>query len=354
MIPRPLSTAALLALTLGGPAWAQAEEGPLQRLTVTPGRTFDAPLIATEGDGFRIAVPSGSWLVPFDAVEAFDDLPADAEPAPFPTWNVLVLAEDTGLGERLVDLVDAMPGLVATLPEGLDRITRRRVETCAGDRTCIGDALPLDAWWWIVRATGDGNEVTLSASSPGWPALRATLAAPPTADALDDATREALGLDAGRMATREQREAVTAWRAGAGVRTPPTPPPSTQATVPSPTRPPPEGLPRARVTALGFVPVPGLPSAVQGDWAGFGTALAVGAGATAGWVAATGRSATRRGEHIALGVVGAYALTVATNQIFGHHPLSGDARRTQVAAAVAPPSQGQGAVLQLVVVPGGR
>lgn len=87
-----------------------------------------------------------------------------------------------------------------------------------------------------------------------------------------------------------------------------------------------------KVRALAFVPVPGFPSMLQGDWGNAGLSLAVTAPAVALWVGAATTTAEWRAESWAVSAGGAYAATVVVNQVMGMRSY----RRARPLVAVHP------------------
>jgi len=102
---------------------------------------------------------------------------------------------------------------------------------------------------------------------------------------------------------------------------------------------------RERVLSLSMAPVPGLPSLMQDDMAGFGLAWAAVVPTTALWVGAVGDGAQSAPEHILLGLAGFYAATVITNQALGLRTFN----RAEAIVAVEPARVGQGASVSVTV-----
>ena len=107
-------------------------------------------------------------------------------------------------------------------------------------------------------------------------------------------------------------------------------------------------MPPARLNSLSFVPLPGLPSLIRRDYAGFAGALASAGALTAAVVATTGVTSTKTEEHVVLSLVGAYLASVSTSQLFGRLSLDrGKSLTVAAAPQVDPSGQLSGAMLQL-------
>lgn len=317
----------LLSLLLAPLASASEE---YRVFTLADGRVLVAEVLATEASGLRVRVPQGETWIPF--TELMDMVPVDREKYEAQEPWGLFLASDAAYRPGFLAIYEGLPSLViAGEEEGEPLLTPEQTAAavaCDVDLECIVDALAATPrWMWVVVARMEGGEATFEgAVSTG--ATRTSASAPRVdIEAVNDAAWDALGLE---PAPEEPAAAVVAPEPVVPVA----PPPRIR-----------EPMDRDRVLALSFAPLPGLPSLVQGDEAGFGLAVATVVPATVLWVGATGKNSQSPLQHALLGAGGYYAATVVANQVFGLRSL----RRADAAVGLVPTAEG-GAALQLTLV----
>ncbi len=299
--------APVLAAMLMLPALASA--GEYRRLVVFPGLPIEGEILSTEADGFVLEVAQGAWFVPFDSIEDMVNL--DSPPsAPVP-WTLVLGGE--GLSVELArEAFRSIPVVEVREPRAWDGDhPGSQAAACGTDLGCLTGAVSsaLDAPAWVYAAVaepmGEGFRLRARLVSTGM-GMDAQVALDSAPVAWTDAARAVLGLEptgeapeAFEAALEEARVQLRSEAARA----------SRHSWTPS------------RVTAWSFVPVPGLPSLLQKDYAGFGGALASTAALAAAWTWTSGRASTRTGEQIALATLGSYVSSVASSQLFGHLSL---------------------------------
>lgn len=285
----------LLALWLGA-----AFAGETRHVEVEPGLGLDVEIESTESGGFRVRLPQGERVLRFNDVLSLD--PIDREDMHPPTFEVILLA-DRGLASLARAAWSEIPALVVR--DGLEVLPTTALEVCGMDPTCLASAYPDPAWRWIVYVRQDDETVIFESVLPGRESVMRAVAPSGLAVAIRTAAQQAIDLESDGRVPPALVQAYADWRGVAAVK-------------PTPSH--------ARSVALGFVPFPGLPSLVQRDYAGFGGALGTAVATSAAWVGLTGTVTTSKGEHVALGLVGAYLFTVASNQLFlqlhARHPVS--------------------------------
>lgn len=293
--------------------------GEVRHIAITPGLFLDGEVLETTSVGFRLKIPQGEILVPFDKVEDLKTL-ASEEDANSPDWTI-VLAGKGERAEAAMLALGTMGGLLLHTPEEWDADTGADTAGCELDLDCISTQLAqsTDPNQWLFAATvgPDGEGLVLRTQLvPTGETRQTSLSAADGASRWVDEVHAVMGLEPNGAATREFGEQLSATLKR--FRTAPRD--RNRAWTPS------------RVAALSFIPFPGVPSLMQKDYATFGAALGTTAVLTAGWVGATGTTSTAPTEHIALGIAGAYVSSVASSQIFGHAAL----RRTAPMVAMMP------------------
>ena len=271
---------------LFGVAWG----GETRHVLVEPGLGIDVEIVSTEAGGFRVRVPQGERLLRFNDVLSLEPIEREAMTAP--QFEVVLLA-DPGLDAIARAAWSTIPAL--TIVDGRAVIPEPAQEACGTDPSCLASAYPDTAWRWIVHVSQIGDTLQFEAVLPGRESVVRAVAPADAAVAIRAAAQQAIDLEADGRVPAELLQAYSDWRGVPAAR--PTPG-------------------HARSVALGFVPFPGLPSLVQHDYAGFGGALGTAVATSAAWVGLTGTVSTTKTEHIALGAVGAYLFTVASNQLF--------------------------------------
>jgi hypothetical protein len=271
---------------LAGLAWG----GETRHVLVEPGLGLDVEILSTEAGGFRVRLPQGERLLRFNDVLSLEPIERDAM-AP-PDFEVVLLA-DQGLDPLARAAWATIPNLEVV--DGRAVIPQAAQEACGTDPSCLASAYQDTSWRWIVRVSQIGDTLQFESVLPGRESVVRAVAPADAAVAIRAAAQQAIDLEADGRVPAELLQAYSDWRGVPAARPKPG---------------------HARSVALGFVPFPGLPSLVQGDYGGFGGALGTAVATSAAWVGLTGTVSTSRGEHAALGAVGAYLFTVASNQLF--------------------------------------
>lgn len=271
---------------LFGLAWG----GETRHVLVEPGLGLDVEILSTEAGGFRVKIPQGERLLRFNDVLSLEPIERDAMAVP--DFQVVLLA-DNGLDALARAAWATIPNL--EIVDGRAVIPEPAQEACGTDPSCLASAFQDTSWRWIVRVSMVGDTVQFESVLPGRESVVRAVGPADAAVAIRAAAQQAIDLEADGRVPSELLQAYSAWRG-----------------VPA-SRPDPK---HATSVGLGFVPFPGLPSLVHHDYAGFGGALGTAVATSAAWVGLTGTVSTTRGEHAALGAVGAYLFTVASNQLF--------------------------------------
>lgn len=296
-----------LALAL---AWSVASAGETRHVVVEPGLGLDVEIVSTEAGGFRVRIPQGERLLRFNDVLSLEPIERDAMASP--QFEVVLLADD---GLDAIARAAWASLLQLDIVDGRAVIPQPAQEACGSDPSCLASAYPDTAWRWIVHVSQVGDTLVFESVLPGRESVVRAVAPADAPVAIRAAAEQAIDLEADGRVPSELVDAYASWRGVPAVK--PTPG-------------------HAHSVALGFIPVPGLPSLVQHDYAGFGGALGSAVATSAAWVGLTGTVSTSKAEHVALGAVGAYLFTVASNQLFlqlhvqhkvtmGVVPIGGDA-----------------------------
>jgi hypothetical protein len=320
----------LLALGYSGAAWAVGAA----QLTFADGLEIEADLLETRGTGFQVRTVQGEWFVPFDDLLNFVELPEGHRSTPV-TWTIVLDAAPEALPAATLALT-ALQGLDVVSGERAGAEAFAAVERCSPDVDCMAASHQPASWTWFLRADLDAD---------GLLRLRArhTLLGSTSVEQAGSASAGPLAV-VGAVARSLGLVAPTAIDASAAA--------ALQAELDRLDRARPVSMSPARVAALSFVPVPGLPSLLKRDHAAFGAAFATTVGVSAALVASTGAASTRRGEQIGLSVLGTYVASVASSQLFGHFGV-----RRAPAVALAPvvgPGGVDGAALQISMTLGAR
>lgn len=321
---RALLTLGLLACA--AEAYAQ-DSAQYRHLELSDGRTFEAIILATEPSGFKVKVPQGEMKIPFPLLR--DMVPSDkAAYDAQPDWYVyLAVPEERRRGVAAafeaiphVD-VHGMPGA----PAG--RLTAQQEQAAAGcgtDISCVGTATKDAPWMWVVSVNQEGTELVFESRTnldvgPARNPLRAQM--------IDGAKVGQAAWTALELVPNSAESVAVAPTDGKD--------PAEPKEAKAPKEPKAGG---GGSSKLAYVPLPGAPALANGDMGGFGLAMAVAVPATALWVNAVGHEATRPVEHVALGVGGFYALTLAVN-----HAVAGRGAASDVVVGMQP-SRGGAAV----------
>lgn len=385
-----------LVALLGFSRTASAAE--YRKILLTDGRTLQARVDGADDTGLTMGVPQGQIRVPFEQVlslEPIDEAAYNAQPS----WVVYVLpfTGDVPKGEaqRATDSVRYVLGRlpsVKTLGQAelaglLGPARAGALTSCKSDPSCVaplaaqvgvtalvsGQVAPEDGANTALRldlrgvftattaATGVGEaHYQGSAPSNGRALLQAaalSLLVQPT-EAVLGALPAQLPVASSEPAVAQKPAESPAenptggtgdpWGTGSESATPPTATP----TGPGPTAGTPASLTSERLHALAFVPLPGAPSLVRKDWAGFASSWAVAVPCTAALVATSGGAAFTKTQLVALGAGSYYASAVLSNLIFGSR--SGGAGAPTAAVGLAPASAAGPATVAVSVGIGAR
>lgn len=346
----------LAALLL--PSLASAQE--FRQFKLADGREFVARVVATEASGIRVRVPQGEMLVPFSQLA--DMVPVTQASYDNQTPWIVYVAAPPESRSLIIDAFDAIPRVeVHGQPASRDVLSaaqEHEMRACNYDLECLVGVTAGLPWMWVVAARREGSEVVLSgAVTTGATRNRVRLS-------VVDAERvRYAALDILEVSPAEEVVAETPPT----VATAPTPPATTPAETPPATTPPPanppttpiasrepdreptgDGPSRDRVMAMAYVPVPGLPSLMARDTAGFAASWLTVLPTTALFVGVSGQVATSGYQHAAFGVGGFYAATVLANQFFGARSIE----KRPVLGVL--PTEGGGTQVVVVVSPRDR
>ncbi|MFT4625368.1 MAG: hypothetical protein ACI8PZ_004036 [Myxococcota bacterium] len=249
-------------------------------LSLADGRTLVATVLATEALGVRIELPQGEMLVAFDLLKNMASVDAEAY-ASQPEWSVIVHAPSNS---DVVGMLQAMPGIAATrageVGGPVDAAAASAIASCGGDVTCIGDHVPSGTW--VVSALDGEDGLDLVGVVAQTRTRSIVRGRGSSGESLWAGLHDVLDLQVTTSAPR-----IRSQRGGAG--------------------------PTQRTSGRSaFVPLPGYP-AMGVDGGRVAAAWGVALPATALWVGAVGTAAQSPAEHVAFGLVGFYAITVATN-----------------------------------------
>jgi hypothetical protein len=279
---------------------AHAVEPQYRQMKLVDGRVLSAEILATEAQGLRVHTPQGEMLVSFELL--LDMVPiSQAQYESQAKWVVYYDFPDEFRAEAL-ELLAAIPGVepqaVDTPGNGVGSEAAFKAASCEQDVECMAAAVSRSSWKWVVAAR--------PADTGGWVmSAKLNTATDPAEQIVLDGTgraelwpglHRALGLD------------------------PPSggPPRATN-------DPPPEAgsreLTEKGVVSLSFVPVPGLPSLLQKDWAGVAMGVGIAVPASVVWGAGLNQSAQTEGEFWGLWAGGTYAAIVLANQVTGLRSL---------------------------------
>ncbi len=324
----------LLALVL--PAWS----GEFRKIELADGRILVAEVTGTYAEGLALRVPQGMFKTPFDDILRIDPVDESVYRS-LPALRVLVLPvgardgllpNDADLAtKRLRTEMSRVPGtrvlVLEDLPAGTPSAT---LHGCGLDASCVlgasgGLAVDVIVMGMLGAPGGAASELTLSSVWSG-----ATRAQRRTsivrAGTLDSQIREIDAATYVLLAVEAERAPVVAVApfptpVPGAVPTPvPTPLPVVIAApvatpaVPSPT---PITQPASGTSidpALAFVPIPGFPSWLAGDYRGGVIATAIVIPATALVVWAAGHESPSPAAFGLLAGVGYYAVCAATNR----------------------------------------
>lgn len=298
-----LRGAVTLALGLAVAASAQAQDRRAQyrTLKLADGREIVAEVVATEATGLRLRTPQGEMLLSFELLQ--DMSPADADTYKLQeAWFVYVAAPPAEQ-DRLLEAFRWVPNTrVARTGEELPGLAAGQAaaaERCKLDFPCLLKETSGAPWMYVVSVSVDEAGAVVANSGLNSGTTKARVEKPGLqADQLWGLVHESLLLEV-----------------------PPGGPPESAFADPGPSDGPsgpsgPDAAPAdARLTALAFAPVPGLPAMKQKNGAGLGAAIAIAVAGTAATVGAAGHTSQSAPELVGFSLVGFYASTVFANHV---------------------------------------
>ena len=319
MRPAGLSVALWAALAA---APALASDAQYRTLTLVDGRILTAEVVATEPQGLLLEMPQGRAVVEFEMLRDMSPTTKEAYQSQddWVVWvQVPVVYQD-----RVEEMLDEMPGIDGALAGyggGVSGGATADVVACESDIECIARAAADTPWKWIItgRLDGAGRLELFSRTN----------------------TRENLPVHRVSLDKTERQDFWFALHELLRLKVPELGPPEVEqdsTILDGPTR---TRMSARRVTALSFLPVPGLPSLLQKDYQGFGTSLGIVVPSTAVWVSAVGYSEPSAAEFGLLSFAGYYTATVLTNQVMGMRSL----RKSQPVVGIVPSSRGTPTVM---------
>ena len=342
---------------------AQADE--YRRFVLDDGRQYQGKVLASSGLELTIEVPQGRALI--DLTHVIDMQPVrQLDYDNQGDWRILLapvtaaapLQNEAGRLETVIEeLLDGFSGLSAFFGAELSgRISadaRSQLDACTFDVSCIRPAASESAVQYAIAARLDVGgssdvrtlsmfRVTVADDSGAEPAIilaswRGAVESNAARAAILQALYVTLGLlpDTGRIAalqapvvptTTPPEPAPTPELAPTPETTapvaeadePPVPPavdePLVAPVIAGPT-PPQAALERAPLTT--YVPIPGFPALLTGDFTGVLLSWGVVVPATAVWVLWEGAASFDRADHAAMGLFGYYVATTAVNLTVG-------------------------------------
>lgn len=293
----------LLSLGLAQSANSWASEPQYRQLTLVDGRVYYAEILETVPEGLRLRMPQGETTVRFELLK--DMIPTTAEEySNQQDWIVWVDFEPyQALLEGMLADIEGMSASRAGAhqpgdPQG-DEAARRIAEIqseCSGEIGCIISKSKDLSWRWIVTGSETSSgEIVLYAKTNTDPLSTPNKSEPfqPSNDQIWTELHKLFELSppdqgapsGGRV--RPQRMSSSA------------------------------AFSESKVVGMSFVPVPGLPSLLQGDTGGFATALGIVVPSTALWMGASWKTGQSSTEFLGLSVAGFYTATVLANQVTG-------------------------------------
>ena len=330
LFPAACVASALLGSSLATPAWAQDAREPQYRiLELTDGRTLTAEILGTEATGLALRTPQGDSLVSFELLVDMEPTDAAGYEAQ-PDWVVYVAVEPS-LMDATMAMYEAIPGVsahpVGAAVHGLSADEAAAALACDGDLQCLVDATSGVGWMWVVTSDTD---------SEGRPVLKggATHGRTRTSVPLPDTSRNAL------WSGVHQAIALSPPSKG--------PPPAVKGSgsTPEPAR----GLTPGRITALSFVPLPGVPAMAQKDWGNAGLAWGIALPSAALFV--VGSAASQESPDLTnpgfllTAAGGSYLSMIFANQVTGMRAYQ--ARRDRAVGFAPLPVEGGGGAMVVV------
>ena len=322
------------ALMLALVAVAGAAE--YREIALSDGRVLRGEVLESTDTGMRLRLQQGVTFVNYADVAKIDNIDAASWRAQSP-WRAAVppfLADEERLeaaAREAVTLVgeamNGFPNIETVRPgAGLAESEALAIASCGADPRCVLEpardaGLDVVVLGQLEAPPGSDDVLTVTVVFVDAERARRSASIPWVADD-ERASVVALNvlypaLDLEPDAARVQALIDASPAPSVVEPTPPTDSGSGVAAAPV------TGLTRGQVLGLSFVPVPGFPSLYQRDLKRFGVSWAAVVPATSLFVAASGASAIRKRQFMAMGVAGYYVSTVAVNQVMGVNTLEG-------------------------------
>ncbi len=323
----------LLWLGLIGGTASAAE---YRKVHLNNGREILAEVKEFTPKGIKLGIPQGTMVFPPEDLKTMEPL-TEADYRSQRAWRVVILnftASDPSLASEAKTAhmlarraLNSIPGVVsgtpADIPVTIREAERKSLAACRTDLLCAireGDAAGVDVVLLGQLRESDGKkELRLGALWVKNPTARKRLSLTISKSVIDhreevySSQRRLLSLQPSPVSLARTPAPVKPAQAPVPVpvvRKPPAPRPTP---TPRPPRTPPSA---AKVRALAWAPVPGLPHLIQGDHGGFARTLGVASvGATLG-IGMAGHATYTRGQFIAVSVLSTYAMTTLANHLF--------------------------------------
>lgn len=334
----------LALLLLPGVLLAQ-DDSP-RRMTLGDGRVLTGSVVESTAEGMRLKVAQGTTLVRYDQLAGVEVVDAAALESVEPWVIAVAPVADPDIGTWLAAVAAQVPATRVMGPESFDGTS------CAGDTDCLAKAAAgMNADYVLIGAVDDQRQMALEARTAtsavvGTSSVFVPSERPDAAPALLGAVFSSLSLrpTIDLMAAAEaslrppEPEPVVAEPVAPEPEPEPTPEPepaivevqptpepvvvktpaktsSTSYVLVPPKRPLVQSRSRGTAIALGFAPVPGLPSAYLGDGPGFVASLAGTFATSALTVYALGSEVQYKQPLVASSILLPYVINVAFNQV---------------------------------------
>lgn len=306
----------LLMLLCAGSDGLAAE---YRRVTLADDRQVVAEVVGTDENGQVLRLPQGQMTVSFSEILSMDVINATEFDAQRP-WRVVVLPfavirpDWEEAAERLRTGVRQELGQLQRVNEsGPDafrgRLSEQEIQNLAACGINPACAAPLGrnagATLVVMGAVGESAE-----GLPELTLLSVWSGAPNAQRRSTVELRSDPGLD------RAPLRAATYAVLHLDLPAEPAAAPLADA-APAPAQKPTPPIDPARLRKLSYLPVPGLPSLVQGDRVGVAASLAIAVPGAVAIVAVAGHAATQPAGMIGLSLLGCYGMSVAVNQAIG-------------------------------------
>ena len=352
-----LSTA-ICASLLTVPGSALGQDDAARRIRLSDGRQYDGIVLQSTPEGMLLQVPQGRTLVPYGSLAEISTIsmqdflgqaPLRIGLSPITAGNAELEALARHLDDWTLTAARALPSTEVVAPPAWQaKLVGIELSVCRGDASCLrGLAEDLQLDYLLVPTLTGKLDAQLKLGLTGFVTKSgATVAADTISFSILDEERDprgtgskllegvftALGFqpttglgDVARdaFATRAMLPAPpptpeTEPAPVAEAEAAPEPVPETEgvaATVEAPSRRPRTGLSRGQTIALGFLPVPGLSSALHGDKVGFVVSLTGTIAASFATIYLIGATARTEAAFWTPTVLAPYAINVAFNQV---------------------------------------